>query len=61
MIGALRFAMLLPDFTFKEVDAMRQSILLNAYRQTRLTGGFPAAPARARRVSRFALASRRKK
>ena len=40
---------------------MRQSILLNAYRQTRLTGGFPEAPVRTRRASRFALASRRKK
>ncbi len=40
---------------------MRQSILLNAYRQNRLTGGFPVAPVRTRRVSRFALASRRKK
>ena len=53
--------MLLPDFTFKEVDAMRQTILLNAYRQTRLTGGYTPVPAKARKVSRFALAGRRKK
>jgi len=48
-------------FTFKEVDAMRQNILLNAYRRTSLTGGYSSAPARSKRVFRFALPIRRRK